>query len=198
MLAFQHPFMDLMWRGTGADGRRFSRTREPGDQSTLNFRQVSATSTANVEAHIDWRAVAFAAGVGGVTAILMPPGTGPARDTMDPILSIKAAALPRRGAVRRSMGRCPGGAVARDARGRRVSPNAVQLRARRCRIPTNNMLLAHVSSAAPSADSGRAFRPRRRAERSGCAWGPRRPEFRRSRRPRRGSSVDPTKALRSE
>lgn len=45
MLAFQRPLMDLKWRRTGADGRRFSRTREPGDQPTLTATRPVALPT---------------------------------------------------------------------------------------------------------------------------------------------------------
>ena len=93
------------------------------------------TSTAIVDAPLDWRALAFAASVCGVTAILC--GLGPAlRATrMDLILSMKAVAWPRRGLVLRSM------VVAQVALSLAMLvaaaaflANAVQLRARRCRL----------------------------------------------------------------
>ena len=119
---------------------------------------LPATSTAIVDAHIDWRAIAFAATVCGVTAILC--GLGPAlRATrMDLILSMKAVALPRRGVVRRSL------VVAQVALSLAMLVAAaafLQTLYNFARVDvgflTDNLLIAHISSAAPSGDSGRRF-----------------------------------------
>jgi predicted permease len=119
---------------------------------------LPATSTAIVDAHVDWRAVAFAAGVGGVTAILC--GLGPAlRATrMDLILSMKAVPLPRRGVVRRSM------VVAQVALSLAMLGAAaafLQTLYNFARVDvgfvTDNLLIAHVSSGLQSHDAGRTF-----------------------------------------
>ena len=119
---------------------------------------LPATSTAIVDAQIDWRAVAFAAGMGGLTALLC--GLGPAlRATrMDLILSMKAEPLRRRGVVRRSM------VVAQVALSLAMLVAAaafLQTLYNFARVDvgflTDNLLLAHVSSAAPSADPGRTY-----------------------------------------
>ena len=119
---------------------------------------LPATSTAIVDAQIDWRAIAFAASVCGVTAILC--GLGPAlRATrMDLILSMKAVAWPRRGVIRRSM------VVAQVAVSLAMLVAAaafLQTLYNFARVDvgflTDNLLIAHISSAAQPAESGRTF-----------------------------------------
>ncbi|MEO7190971.1 MAG: ABC transporter permease [Vicinamibacterales bacterium] len=119
---------------------------------------LPATSSAIVDAKIDWRAIAFATSLGGVTAILC--GLAPAlRATrMDLILSMKAVALPRRGVVRRLL-------VAAQ-----VTLSLVMLAAAAAFLQTlynlarvdvgfvtDNLLLARISSAGPAADSRLTF-----------------------------------------
>ena len=119
---------------------------------------LPATSTVIVDAPIDWRVIAFAASVCGVTAILC--GLGPAlRATRtDLILSMKAAALPRRGVARRSM------VVAQVALSLALLVAAaafLQTLYNFARVDvgflTNNLLIARISPAAQSADSERTF-----------------------------------------
>ena len=119
---------------------------------------LPATSTAIVDAQIDWRAIAFAASVCGVTAILC--GLGPAlRATrMDLILSMKAVALPRRGVVRRSM---VAAQVALSLAMLVAAAAFLQTLYNFARVDvgflTDNLLIAHISPAAQSTDSGRTF-----------------------------------------
>ena len=118
---------------------------------------LPVTSTAIVDAHIDWRAVVFAVSVAGVTAILC--GLGPAlRATRtDLILSMKAGAFPRRGVVRRSMV----AAQVALSLGMLVAAAAfLQTLYNFARVDvgfrTDNLLIAHIG-APPSTDGGRTF-----------------------------------------
>jgi predicted permease len=119
---------------------------------------LPGTSSAIVDARIEWRAIAFATSLGGVTAILC--GLAPAlRATrMDLILSTKAVPLPRRGVVRRSL------VVAQ------VTLSLVMLAAAAAFLQTlynfarvdvgfvtDSLLLARISAAGQSADSRRTF-----------------------------------------
>jgi predicted permease len=119
---------------------------------------LPATSTAIVDAQIDWRAIAFAASVCGVTAILC--GLGPAlRATrMDLILSMKAVALPRRGVVLRSM---VAAQVALSLAMLVAAAAFLQTLYNFARVDvgflTDNLLIAHISPAVQQTDSRQTF-----------------------------------------